>query len=76
MRVKADLFDIRRRIDKDVKLRGILRPSFPDLESKGDFLAAIAALRAGGVDELAFYNYGHLRRPNLQWIGDALRGSA
>lgn len=75
-RVKADLFDIRRRIDKDVKLRGILRPSFPDLESKGDFLAAIAALRAGGVDELAFYNYGHLRRPNLQWIGDALRGSA
>ncbi len=76
MRVKADLFDIRRRIGSDVKLRGILRPSFPDLEGKGDFLAAIAALREGGVDELAFYNYGHLRRPNLQWIGDALRGSA
>ena len=75
-RVKADLFDIRRRIGSDVKLRGILRPSFPDLQSKGDFLAAIAALRAGGVDELAFYNYGHLRRPNLQWIGDALRGSS
>jgi len=76
MRVKADLFDIRRRIGPEVKLRGILRPSFPDLESKGDFLVAIEALRAGGVDELAVYNYGHLRRSNLQWIGDAFRGSA
>lgn len=72
MRVKADLFDIRRRVGSDVTLRGILRPSFPDLGSKGDFLAAVEALRAGGVDELAFYNYGHLRRANLQWIGDAL----
>ncbi len=76
MRVKADLFDIRRRIGPEVELRGILRPSFPDLASKGDFIAAIEALRDGGVTELAFYNYGHLRRPNLQWIGDAFRGSA
>ena len=75
-RVKADLFDIRRRIGAEVRLRGILRPSFPDLATHGDFIAAIEALRAGGVDELAFYNYGHLRRPNLQWIGDALRRSA
>jgi hypothetical protein len=72
MRVKADLFDIRRRIDSDVKLRAILRPSFPDLTTKGDFIAAVDALRDGGVDELAFYNYGHLRRANLAWIGEAL----
>lgn len=72
MRVKSDLFDIRRRVGKDVKLRGILRPSFPDLASRTDFIAAVDALRAGGVDELAFYNYGHLRRANLAWIGDAL----
>jgi hypothetical protein len=76
MRVKADLFDIRRRIGPDVTLRGILRPSFPDLGTKGDFIAAVEALRAGGVDELAFYNYGHLRRANLQWIGDALGGTS
>lgn len=74
MRVKADLFDIRRRIGKDVKLRGILRPSFPDHAARGDFLAAVEALREGGVDELAFYNYGHLRRANLEWIGAALEG--
>jgi len=71
-RVKADLFDIRRRVGADVTLRGILRPSYPDLATKGDFIAAVDALRAGGVDELAFYNYGHLRRANLAWIGEAL----
>jgi hypothetical protein len=76
MRVKADLFDVRRRIGSDVMLRGILRPSFPDLATKADFIAAVAALRDGGVDELAFYNYGHLRRANLQWIGDALGAAA
>jgi hypothetical protein len=75
MRVKSDLFDIRRRLrGTDAKLRGILRPSHPDLASQGEFLAAVEALRAGGVDELAFYNWGHLRRANLSWIGDALRG--
>ncbi|RLP28184.1 hypothetical protein [Mesorhizobium sp. YM1C-6-2] len=72
-RVKADLFDLRRRLGDKAKLRGILRPAYPDLASKGEFLAAIEALRAGGVSELAFYNWGHLRRANLAWIGDALR---
>lgn len=72
MRVKSDLFDIRRRLRGAGKLRGILRPSHPDLGTKGEFLAAVEALRAGGVDELAFYNWGHLRRANLEWIGEAL----
>lgn len=76
MRVKADLFDIRRRIDAGTRLRGILRPSFPDLASKAEFAAAVAALREGGVEDLAFYNYGHLRRANLEWIGTALKGTA
>jgi hypothetical protein len=75
MRVKADLFDIKRRLrGTETKLRGILRPSHPDLSSKGEFLVAVAALREGGVTELAFYNWGHLRRANLAWIGEALRG--
>lgn len=72
MRVKADLFDIRRRIDAGTTLRGILRPSFPDLATEGDFIAAVGALRDGCVEDLAFYNYGHLRRANLAWIGAAL----
>ena len=76
MRVKADLFDVRRRLKGAGKLRGILRPSHPDLSSKCEFLAAVAALREGGVDELVFYNWGHLRRANLAWIGEALRGTS
>jgi hypothetical protein len=34
----------------------------------------VAALREGGVDGLAFYNWGHLRRTNLEWIGDGTEG--
>jgi len=70
-RERCVLFDIAHGVGK---VRGILRPSHPDLADKGEFLAAVAALREGGVDELAFYNWGHLRRSNLAWIGDALRG--
>jgi hypothetical protein len=76
MRVKSDLFDIRRRMKGVGRLRGILRPSHPDLATKGEFMAAVEALRAGGVEDLAFYNWGHLRRANLAWIGDALKGAS
>ena len=72
-RVKADLFDIRRRLRGKGHLRGIVRPAFPDLETKGDFLAAMQALGAGGVSEVAFYNWGHLRSTNIGWIADGLR---
>ncbi len=75
MRVSADLFDLRRRVGA-ARVRGILRPSHPDIASKGEFLMAVEALRAGGVQDLAFYNWGHLRPTNLAWIGDALEGSA
>lgn len=72
-RVKADLFDIKRRLDGVGALRGILRPAYPDFTSRGDFLAAIEALVEGGVRELAFYNWGHLRSANVAWIGDAMK---
>lgn len=72
-RIRAELWDLKRRLGPDTTLRAILRPSWPDLADKAEFLAAIAALEAGGVTELAFYNWGHLRRSNLAWIGQALR---
>jgi hypothetical protein len=75
-RIKADLFDIKRRLDGTGTLRGILRPAFPDLSSEGEFLTAVSALRDGGVSELAFYNWGHVRRANLAWIGTALKETA
>jgi hypothetical protein len=71
-RVRADLFDIQRRLRGRGRLRGILRPSYPDLEGPAEFLAAVDGLIEGGVTELAFYNWGHLRRHNLGWIAAAM----
>jgi hypothetical protein len=71
-RVKADLFDVRRRLGGHGMLRGILRPAWPDLGSKAEFLAAVTALAEGGVSGLAFYNWGHLRKANIAWIAEAM----
>ena len=71
-RVRADIRDAQRRLDGVGRLRGILRPSFPDLQSRTDLVAAAQALCDAGISEIAFYNYGHLRRGNLAWIRDAL----
>lgn len=71
-RLQADVFDVQRRLDGVGRLRGILRPGYPDLQSRGELIAAAGALRAAGISEVAFYNYGHLRRTNLAWIADAL----
>jgi hypothetical protein len=71
-RIRADLFDIKRRLRGKGELRGIVRPAWPDLGNKPDLLAAASALGAGGVAGLAFYNWGHLRKVNVGWIADAL----
>ena len=71
-RVKADLFDLNRRLRGEGTIRGIMRPAWPDLSTKGEFLAAVAALKEGGIADIAFYNWGHLRKANLAWIGEAM----
>jgi hypothetical protein len=71
-RIKADLHDIKLRLRGVGTLRGILRPAFPDLEAKTEFLAAMRSLGAGGLGEVAFYNWGHLRDVNLDWIPEGL----
>lgn len=71
-RVRADASDTRRRLNGAGTLRGILRPGFPDLQSRDAVVAAARAMRGAGVTDVAFYNYGHLRRHNLAWIADAL----
>jgi hypothetical protein len=71
-RVRADIFDTKRRMIGAGTLRGIIRPGFPDLVSRSDVLETARALRDAGISEIAFYNYGHLRRSNINWVGDAL----
>jgi hypothetical protein len=44
--------------------------------TKAEFVAAVQALGEGGVTDVAFYNWGHVRSANLQWIAagvEALR---
>jgi len=71
-RVKADLFDVQRRLRGKGRLRGILRPSHPDLTTRGEFLEAMRTLGHEGVHEVAFYNWGHIRDANLDWIPEGL----
>ena len=72
-RVKADVFDVKRRLRGKGTLRGIMRPAYPDLTSKPEFLDAAEALIQAGVTDLAFYNWGHLRKTNVGWIADAMK---
>lgn len=71
-RIKADLFDVKRRIAGAGELRAVLRPAYPDIETKDEFLATFDALVSGGVSGAAFYNWGHLKRSNIAWIGEAM----
>jgi hypothetical protein len=71
-RVAVDAWDVKRRLGDGPALRGILRPGFPDLSSKAEVVAAVAALKAAGIRDIAFYNYGHLRQASLDWFGEAM----
>ena len=73
-RVAADLADIRRRLQGSGALRGILRPSWPDLETEAEVADAVSLLDAGGVEGISFYNWGFLRERNLGFIAAALAG--
>jgi len=73
-RIRADIMDVRRRMGGAGHLRGILRPAWPDLQGKADVIAAVNALRDAGIEDIAFYNYGHLRRSSLIWMAEALAG--
>jgi hypothetical protein len=71
-RVRVDAWDVKRRLRGKGAIRGILRPAHPDLKSKSEVVAAVAGLKAAGITDIAFYNYGHVRSSGLQWIGEAL----
>jgi hypothetical protein len=71
-RALADIRDCRRRAGPDVELRAILRPGHPDICSQGQLQDTMGALAAQGVSHFSFYNFGMLRRHNLQWVWAAI----
>jgi hypothetical protein len=71
-RIVADAWDVKRRLGGRGGIRGILRPSHPDLNSAGAVSAAVVGLYRAGIKDIAFYNYGFLRPRSLQWVGEAL----
>ena len=71
-RVAVDAWDVKRRLGAGMVLRGILRPGYPDLKCGSEVVAAAKALKAAGITDIAFYNYGHLRQNSIDWIGAAM----
>lgn len=71
----AELAEIRHRAGASASIRAVLRPGFPDHLHEGSFTSAVHALAQAGLRDFAFYNYGHMRTTNLEWIGRALEGA-
>ncbi len=49
-----------------------MRPGYPDNGSADELTEKIKAAKETGVDGFSFYNYGHIRLENLQWIKQAI----
>ena len=73
-RVLADAWDVRRRIGEGATIRGLMRAAHPDLNSAGEVAAAVAGLRAVGVEDFAYYNFGFYRQRSFEWIRAAFQG--
>lgn len=69
----AELAEIRHRAGPGASIRAVLRPGFPDHPQEAGFSSAVHALAQAGLRDFAFYNFGHMRSANLEWIGRALQ---
>ncbi|MGH8082215.1 MAG: hypothetical protein ACREP7_16695 [Lysobacter sp.] len=74
-RVAADVFDTVQRVGDPTRVRAILRPGPPDLGDGAELGAALAAVKAAGIDDVSFYNYGLLRPDRLRALGRALQSN-
>ncbi len=71
-RIRSDLHDVIQRCGGAGNIRGLLRPAFPDLSDRDSVVSAVGILHDAGVEDVAFYNYGHLRKSSLDWVAEAL----
>ena len=71
-RVKADLFDVKRRLRGKGRLRGIVRPAFPISRRRANSSPRCGRSAKAAFARSPFYNWGHLRDANLDWIAEGL----
>jgi hypothetical protein len=62
-------------VPQDAALMPVLRVIRPQTESKAVLVEAVRRLRAAGVTQVSFYNYGFMRLETLGWIREALESS-
>jgi len=74
-RAIADAWDSLRRAGSGqaARIRAILRPGPPDLNSGRETEAAVKGIAELGIRNFAFYNWGFLRRHDFARIGEALK---
>lgn len=72
-RAIADAWESLRQVAHPEKIRAILRPGLPDLNHGQEIAAAIDGIRALGIRDFAFYNYGLLPQDRLDHLAQVLR---
>lgn len=70
--VEEELCDVLSRTGGPNGVSAILRPGFPDMFSKMQLADTLHRVRARGIRNLAFYNYGLLRPASLDWMRQCL----
>lgn len=68
----AELAEVRHRAGPEAAIRAVLRPGHPDHPHESSFSSALRTLAEAGLRDFGFYNFGHMRKTNLGWIGRAL----
>lgn len=51
----------------------ILRPGLPDMGSEAQLADTLAAVRAQGINDISFYNFGLLPAASIGWVDRAVR---
>ncbi|MHB8590045.1 MAG: hypothetical protein ACYDA0_14540 [Candidatus Dormibacteraceae bacterium] len=73
-RLADEVAQYRHLLPPEVRLEVILRPGWPDSSTPEELRQRVAAVRAAGAADLAFYNYGSVRLQSLDWIRLAAGG--
>lgn len=71
-RFRAEMDTYRARIPAQLPLEVGLRPCVPDCASAEELAAKVAHCAALGAAGIAFYNYGMMPEPAMDWVRDAL----